>query len=224
VQDGTGGFWAAWSGGLLAEPSIRARRSDDAGRPLEASLITSNGSHPALVRTNSSEVWLFWLANGQLMRQRLDLPGAAQALTGTIGLAAGDLLVNVRAALDETTAYFFWNVTRADGQAETWWTAGALDAESWRQPSELRDEAGIPLRWVAPLAEQAEFATAAVESAVGVGLISFRDGQMTGMKLVAPGVRMIGMPSLIAQSGDLALAWAAPGETAADFKLAFVPR
>src|SRR5690606_1173485 len=150
---------------------------DDAGRPLQASLITSNGSHPALVRTNSGEVWLFWLANGELMRQRLDAPGAAQALTGTIGLAAGDLLVNVQAALDETTAYFFWNVTRADGQAETWWTAGALDAESWRQPTALRDEAGTPLRWVAPLEEQAEFATAAVESTGGLGLISLRDGQ-----------------------------------------------
>ena len=234
VPDGAGGTWAAWSGGMIAEMAIYARQSDNEGRPLATITIAPRGEQPALVRTAEGEVWLFWLANGGLMRQRLasqneaDQASKAAMLTGTISLAAGDQLVNTRAApdgADGTSAYFFWNVSRASGANETWWTWGRLDAPSWRQPTRLTDEAGAALRWTEPAAEPVELAAAAVESDAGLGFILLRGGDVAGHKLVVPGTRLIGMPSLATdQNADFALGWAAPGETSADLRMLRVRR
>lgn len=233
VQDGAGGVWTAWSGGMSAEMALYARRSDSDGRPLETQLIAARGEHPALARTSNGEIWLFWLANGGLMRQKLASqndagePGEAQMLTGTISLAAGDQLVNTRAAPDGdgTSAYFFWNMARANGVNETWWTWGRLDANAWRQPTRLTSEAGAPFGWAEPAAEPNGLAAAAVESADGLGIMLISGGEVVGHKLIAAGALLIGMPALAADaSGDFALGWAAPGDTTADLRLLRVAR
>lgn len=225
VTDGAGGLWTAWSGGAPGEPRIYVRRSDDGGRPLLQTTTIDAGEYPALVRATDGGVWLFWLSGGELRRQQLDQPNApAQALTGTISLAQGDQLANVRAALDSTSAYFFWNVTRANGVSETWWTAGALDTNNWRQPQRLTSETGRLLRWTAPVSNLPEM-TAAAASDAGLGMVTFGSGSVTGYKLIVPGVQLLGMPTLVvSNAANYALAWAAPGIPFADLRQLTVPR
>lgn len=226
VTDNAGGLWSAWSGGMIAEPTVYVRRSDEEGRPLLQTTTISMGQHPALLRAPDGAIWLFWLNNGELNRQRLGLPNeASQSLTGTISLVPGDQLVNVRAALDTTSAYFFWNVTRANGVSETWWTAGARNASAWRQPQRLTDETGNLLHWVAPAADAPDFATAAAASDAGLGIVTFSEGRVTGYKLVVPEVRLLGMPALVTAPADnFALAWATPALPNAELRLLWVPR
>jgi hypothetical protein len=234
VPDGAGGLWVAWSGGLLAELSLYARRIDDAGRPLvDTMTIAAEAEHPALVRTRSGEVWLFWLADGQVMRQRLNPADdvGAQALTGAVSLAPGDQLINVSAGLDRSNAYFFWNIRRANSANETWFTDGSLAARSWIQPQRLRIATGaqagayFALRWTALLSGQAETLTAVTESDAGLSTIQLSDGVIVGYKTVVPGARLLGLPSLASDSaGALYLAWAAPDDASAVLQLMVVPQ
>jgi hypothetical protein len=240
VPDGQGGLWVAWSGSLLAEMSVSVRRVDDAGRPLlEAVRIAEDAADPALLRAADGSVWLFWVAGGQLMRQRIDAASnSAEAMTSAISLAPGDRLIDVRAALDSTTAYYFWNVTRNAGVTETWFTAGSLAAPNWPQPQRLRVtvdeqtqvESGLKiggmaaaalggqtaLRWAAPAVGQHENVIVAVESDAGLGLLLLRGGQAVGYTTVVPGVRLIGTPGLaLSGDGQLDLSWSQPGDTSA---------
>ena len=194
------------------------------------------------MRGDDGAVWLFWLENGQVMRQRLDLdtPGDAQALTSAVSLAPGDQLIDVRAALDRSGAYFFWNITRADGRNETWFTAGALDARAWRQPQRLRIDVSasttataeaspaaraFDLRWVAPLAGQADTLAAAAESDAGLALLELSGGVLVGYRMVVPGVHLLGIPALVQDdAGDLDLAWSAPGDSAANLNVLVIPK
>lgn len=232
VPDGSGGLWTAWSGGLLGELTLYVRRIDDAGRPLiDTTLLAAPAEHPALLRTDTGAVWLFWLANGQLMRQRLDPPTDAQpqALTGAVSLAPGDHLINVQAGLDRAGAYFFWNITRASGANETWMTAGSLAATAWRQPRRLQIDTGQPgaafnLRWTAPLASTDDTLTAVTESDAGLNVIQLFAGSIVGYRTVVPGARLIGTPSLAADAaGTRYLAWAAPGDESAALQLMSLP-
>lgn len=232
VPDGAGGLWAAWSGGMLGEPSLYVRRIDDAGRPLvDTTTIATGAEHPALVQTSGGEVWLFWLSNGQVMRQRLDPADntKAQALTGAVSLALGDQIVSVSAALDRSSAYYFWNIRRVGGTHETWLTSGLLAAPYWRQPQRLHITTGeleLTLRRVVPLAGQADTLVAAAESDAGLSVIQLSDGALVGYRTVAPGLRLIGLPALAAapDAATLYMAWAAPGETSAALQVMTVPR
>jgi hypothetical protein len=222
VPDGAGGLWTAWSGGQLSELTIYVRRIDADGRPLlDKVMLASNAEHPALVRTTDGAVWLFWLSDGQLMRQRLDLlDQTLQALTSAISLATGDHLMNVRAALDATHAYFFWNITRANGVSETWWTTGLLTQGAWRQPARLTTGVGAALRWAAPLAGQPQTLIVAIESDAGLGIISLRDGTVIGYTTIRAGERLIGLPALVIDAaGSFDLAWSAFDDTSANLQL-----
>lgn len=229
IPDGSGGLWTAWSGGLRAEMTLYARRIDDAGRPLiDTITVAAAAEHPALLRAPAGEIWLFWLEDGQLTRQRLDLPdnSGAQPLTGAVSLAPGDRLVNVSAGLDRSSAYFFWNITRADGSNETWLASGSLAATAWRQPRRLQISAGttLDLRWTTPLPGASDMLTAVAESDAGLSLITLSAGSIVGYRTVAPGEHLIGTPALAQDAaGSLYLAWASPGDTSAALRLLHLP-
>ena len=178
VTDGVGGLWVAWSGGTISETSVSIAHIDSDGRPLQTTLVAENAGDPALLREDTGEVWLFWLADGQLMLRGPDaFEGAAvrgtdpsveqpRTLTSAISFAPGDRLIDTGAALDMTSAYYYWNVTRASGVSETWITAGSLSASAWRPPQRLRvDAESAVLSWFAPLAGQHETLTAVVQGA-----------------------------------------------------------
>ena len=243
VSDGSGGLWVAWSGGQLSELTLYERHIDDQGRPLlESSTLASNADYPALVRTNGGALWAFWLSNGQLMRQELDPAGQAQSLTSAVSLATGDHLIDVKAALDATSAYFFWNITRADGTNETWLTAGSLSANVWRQPEKLQVKVdsstlidtgfkigsitsaasggSMALRWAEPHTDQYQSLAAAVESDAGLGVVTFNGGDVNGYTPAQSNVHLIGHPALaVAADGNFALAWSSPGSPNASLQL-----
>ena len=222
VPDGSGGLWIVWSGGQFSELTLNLRRIDSEGRPLfDKVVLASNATHPALVHSADGQVWLFWLADGQLLRQRLDLPDqTAQALTSAISLAPGDRLIDVRAALDASHAYFFWNITRANRMNETWWTTGTLTDTAWRQPVRLKAGAGAALRWTVPLSGQPQTLIAAVEGDTGLGIISLRAGAVIGYTTLRAGERLIGLPALVVNAaGSFDLAWSAVDDTSANLQL-----
>ncbi len=222
VSDGAGGLWVAWSGGALGELNVYLCHIDLEGRPLQTTTIAENADDPALLREDTGAIWLFWLADGQVMVQQLNEPNADPCvLTAAISLAPGDRLINTGAALDTTSADFYWNVTRANGASETWITAGSLTASAWSQPQRLRVAAeSAVLSWFAPLAGQHPTLTAAVQGADGLELVSLRNGLVKDAKVLLPDVALIGLPALIAdETGALYLSWSAPGESAADLRI-----
>ncbi|MBI1257068.1 MAG: hypothetical protein GC204_06330 [Chloroflexi bacterium] len=227
VPDGTGGLWTVWSGGQFSELILYMRRIDAEGRPLfDKVALASNATNPSLVRSADGQVWVFWVAEGQLLCQRIDLPDqTTQALTSAISLASGDRLINVRAALDATHAYFFWNVTRASGLNETWWTTGTLGDTGWRQPTRLTAGAGAALRWTVPLSSQPQTLIAAVESDTGLGIISLSAGALIGFTTLRASEHLIGFPALVVNAaGSFDLAWSAVDDTSANLQLLTIPK
>ncbi len=219
VADGVGGLWVAWSGGLLSEMNIYTRRIDSDGRPLLTMTVAENASDPALVRTAAGEIWLFWLADGQVIAQQLDANGSAHALTSAISLAAGDILVNTGVALDTTAAYYYWNVTRADGTNQTWISAGALTADAWQQPQRLRVDT-TALSEFAPLAGQQSLLRAVAQTGSDLGLVNLHAGAIVDYKPLVQNVTLLGLPTLVADSaGGVYVAWSAPGDAAADLRI-----
>lgn len=224
APDGDGGLWAAWSGGLLSEPTLYVRHIDREGRPLDQFHIAANAEYPAMIRMNSGDLYLFWIANGQVIRARL-INGQGQdaaPITSAVSLAAGDRLHDFSAALDSTHGYLFWNITRADGANETWMASGTLDAPYWNAPARLQLELRIgrtvepsesALTWVSPLIREADVLAVAAQFPSGLGVVSLRGGAIVGWRQVVPDIRLIGAPALTArEDGSLVLAWASPDD------------
>lgn len=212
APDGQGGLWAVWSGGLLSEPTLYARYIDAEGRPLDHFRIAAHAETPALVRANDGTL-LFWIQAGQVMRARLvdGLALDAESITSAVSLAPGDRLYEFSAGLDESHAYVFWNITRANGQVETWYAAGTFDARFWNAPVRLLDAEDRPLRWLSPAVGQFEQLHAAAESAAGVGIAAFDGGALVDVRVIVPDVSLIGTPALVMRpNGERVLAWAAP--------------
>ncbi len=155
------------------------------------------------------------------MRQRLDPPSTdpPRSLTSAVSLARGDRLIDVQAALDDSGAYFFWNITRANGVSETWVTWGLLTTEFWQPPARLKVN-GESLRWAAPLPDQPGSLRAAVASDSGLGIVTLNGGQAVDYQTLVPDAHLIGQPLLrAAANGDLVLAWAQPGDSAANLQV-----
>lgn len=238
AEDSGGRVWAAWSGGLLSEPALSLRSIDAAGRPRPTQLVSASGDYPALGHLNDGTLLLFWLQRGQLLRATLDngIVGPPAALTAAVYLDAADRLHSLTAAVDQTHAYVFWNITRANGQDETWLAAGELGASSWAQPQRLEFdrlenqtfETGFntgtasaattgetPLAWAAPLAGQYAVLPVAVESPSGLGVLYLSGGSIVGYQEIVSGVKLSGAPALtVDRNRHLYLAWAQPSAQA----------
>ncbi len=230
-----GGLWVAWSGGLPAEPELYTQRIDNAGRPLQPQRLAINADFPAIVRAEDGTLLLFWTqpTSGTVYRARL-VEGIAQDIT-TISsspvLNAGDRLVNVSASLDTTHAYLFWNIARADGHPETWWTSGAVEAEEWSLPQRLgiatMDEpfvtgfnggAGIAasagetwLSWAAPMIGQYDMLPVGVYDGAQLGVVYLQGGAVVGYQAVVAVDLLIGTPTLMSdRDRHLYLSWSYP--------------
>jgi hypothetical protein len=229
-----GSVWAAWSGGLVAEPTLSIRSIDPEGRPRPAMEVASAADFPALVGVDNV-LYLFWLsvADGQLLRARLrdGVIESTAMLTSGVSLRPGDRLDTLTAGVDATHAYVFWNITRLEGGAETWWAAGAPDARVWNPPRRLsvsvpgaayqppfsaggarRIEAGDrPLSRVAPAGMDGALAAAAQTGDGRLVIVYFERGAPAGLADFAPTRGLVGMPALYADAQRrLYLAWAEP--------------
>lgn len=225
IPDGVGGLWVAWSGGLPSELTLYTRHIDAEGRPLDQFRVATNAEYPALIRTNDGGIYLFWVQAGQVMRAELvdGVPLVVDSITSAISLAPGDRLYDFSAALDTTHAYIFWNVTRASGEIETWFTAGGLAAPFWNAPTRLMgagDDGTVALRWTAPAVGQLDTLAVAAESAAGLGIAELRGGDVINYDLVVPDVYLIGTPALLIRTdGSRVLAWSVPEDPRADLNL-----
>ncbi len=237
VSNADGSLWVAWSGGLLAEPTLSIRYIDNLGRPQPAILLQRDADYPALARAADGTLHVFWrrASDGHFFMAQVQ-DGVllnTREISGALLLAAADRLVSVRAALDRTHGYVFVTLRRASGSVETWLIGGALASEVWNLPRRmgiLPTETALPgtqsgryvaswgdrwLGWAVPLtAPQTvpqEYVMLAAQVGDSLALVYLRGAAVTGYEPVVEDVRLIGFPSAVAMDGGgLALAWAQP--------------
>jgi hypothetical protein len=254
LPNGDGSLWAISGGGLLAEPCLSARYVDVAGRPRMENVyqVAFDADWPALVRDQHGQMYLFWIGNvdGQVYYSPF-ADGIADhpvAVTHSVFLSRGDRLDDFTAGLDHTHLYLFWNITRAEGSRETWFTAGARDSHQWNAPSRLgldvsateRFETGFNsgagqvaragqqwLSWVRPLhGPFGVLGLAAVLESKQLVMVYLREGAVVGYQPVAPVTTLLGAPNIVTdRDRHLYLTWAdAAGNEAADLKLTMTRR
>lgn len=223
IADGQGGALAVWSAGAAAEPTLTAGRVDLLGRPLPPELLTVRGQFPALTSSGASGVHLFWLAEGQLWRMALgDSPGgAAVAVSASVGLWPGDALDSLWAAPCGEMLCAGWNITRADGSAESWLSAGRAAADQWPPPRRIEG-----LAWLTPgTASAAGEAglTAAAQTPEGLSLVRILNGTAGNPELAVRGVEIRGALALLQTPGGWLLSWADSGPQAAQLYAVQMP-
>ncbi len=230
-----GSVWTAWSGDLAAEPSLYAQPIDADGRPRPSKRIATDATEPALTRAEDGTVTVYWLgaSDGQVYRATVGENGAGpiQALTASVRLEAADQLDSLRAGLDRTYAYLFWNVTRADGSVEVWLASGALAQSEWAQPRRLlltqggaavatswgqvasASASGAPVRRVGPLAGQRDWLPVAAQTDRGLEMLYFQDGKLIGAEPVTEAVGLLAAPGLTTDANSgLVVSWAEPDD------------
>lgn len=254
LPNGDGSFWALTGGGLLAEPRLSARYVDVAGRPRMENIyqVVFDSEWPAILRDQSGQVYLFWIghSDGQVYYS-LFADGIAEnpvAITHSVFLNSGDRLDDFSAGLDQTHVYLFWNITRADGSRESWYTAGRLDSNQWNDPARLGldtsdttpFETGFNggagqvarageqwLSWTRPLRGQFEsLGLAAVLDGKQLVMVYLREGAVVGYQPVAPVTLLLGAPNIATdRDRHLYLTWAdATRNESADLKLTMTRR
>jgi hypothetical protein len=238
-------LWALWIGEPIAEPVLYAQYVDSLGRPRQPARLVSDADWPSLSWT-SSGVYLYWVqsSTGQLQRARL-VNGTLdnmQPISVGISLGGGDRLMGLGAGNDHTHSYLFWNITRADGQFETWWSTGPLDTSTWSQPQRLGIDwttksfietgfnggRAFPARggqhwlsWATPVTGQLDTLPLAAVQGSDLSMIYFQGGQVIGYQSITPIAGLIGQPALITdRDRHLYLVWSEPTPAGyADLKL-----
>ncbi len=239
IVNGDRSLTAVWSSGLAAEPGLYHRHIDSLGRPRVPDRLAASGDWPALVQFDG-ETYLYWLMGGSIYSARLHSGSldTSEPVTRSIRLAPGDRLAGFSAGADNRTRYLFWNLVRADGTAETWWTSGP----AWPQPQRLgltvssdttfvttfnggAAQAAGPgvdwAAWAAPLRGQTSVLPVAVQVSDSLGVIYFEAGQIAGYQAVIDlDHTLIGLPALHTdRDRHLYLAWSEPtGAGIADLK------
>ena len=246
APDGT--LWVVSSGGNVSEPSLTVHEVDAQARPRlqDQPAVVPDADWPTLRRAADGTLWLYglrlpenrvWVAtltDGQV--------SSAQAISDSPVLNAGDRLEGFRVGQDGAQQYLFWDITRANGERESWWTRGAFAAESLPPPERLRVEAGDSLAletgfaggqvesaqiggegavWVTPLdSAESVLPAAALLSDGQLGVVYFRDGTLVGMQRLGVAPTLLGLPMLVAD-GDahLYLTVAEAGESTAALML-----
>ncbi len=252
MPNGDGSLWVISSGGLAIEPSLYARLIDPQGRPRSEDIyqIASDADWPTLVRANDGTIYLYWIrhSDGTVMRSMLmnGIPDNPQPISQTITLNTGDRLLSFSAALDATHGYLFWNISRADGSAETWFANGTLDSVTWDAPvrmgfdrSKGNFETGFNsgtvgvartgdnwLSWTTTLAGQFNVLPVATATGGNLGIAYLQGGTVVGYQDIAAVSSLIGLPALRTDRDRfLYLSWSEPSASGkADLKLTMTKR
>ncbi|MFQ3568539.1 MAG: hypothetical protein SNJ59_16245 [Aggregatilineales bacterium] len=218
-DDGT--LWVAFSGGSIAEPAIYLTRVDPTGRPQPARVVSPNGRHPALARDAAGGLHLLWLGDGELMRAQIVEGQVTEPIRASAGayIGPGDRLHSLRAGTGDEHIIVFWNLTRANGGQETWFTSGRPEERHWRAPTRLRidedgalsAEEGLSPVLASPLAGWHEELPAAVQTDEGIGIVWFHNGLPNAFQLAAPSALTLDVPSFVeTPDGQVAIGWAQP--------------
>lgn len=246
AADGRGGLWLVTSEGLAAEPALVARYLDPTGRPRlsDGKRLAQDADWPALTASQGQQL-LCWLRasdraalcaafhEGQI--------GEPYPAAPAIPMARGDRLTSFTATADANHLYLFWNITRLDGTAETWFSARALPLLTESSPTRL----GIAVKsdpfetgfnaglaqaaaagsdwasWAAPLTWALDTLPVAVQVRDTLGVVYFQDGRVAGYQTAAAGIQLIGRLTLAADRDRfLYVAWSQPDEETAHLWLA----
>ncbi len=235
VSNGDGSLWAIWSGVPLAEPVLYAQYVDSLGRPRQIVRLVEDADWPTLTYTGSG-AYLHWIqaTTGYVYRARLteQVLAAIEPISPGISLGSADRLTGFSAATDHTHSYVLWNVTRADGQSETWFSTSLLDTMAWSEPARLGVEwttkevietgfnggRAFPaqfgekwLSWAVPVTGQLETVPVTAVQENNLALIYWRGGEVIGYQNIAPITGLIGQPALMTDRDlHLYLAWSEP--------------
>jgi hypothetical protein len=165
-----------------------------------------------------------------------------QAIMKSIDLSPGDRLVSFSASLDASVTYLFWNISRANGQNETWLASGTSDGVNWAAPQRLgfeiatgNIESGFNsgtvsaarsgsqmVTWAAALPGQNDPLPVAVTHDKKLGIVYLQQGTVVGYQDVVAVSALIGLPALRTDRDRfLYLTWSEPNVTMgkADLKL-----
>jgi hypothetical protein len=231
-------LWLVTSGGLAAEPHLYAYYLDSVGRPrVQGDLpIASDADWPTWVRAGDGRAFLFWLghADGRLFRaewvnERLT---NATSVSAGLPLARGDWLMSLSAGLDQERAYVFWNLSRADGTAETWFSSGGLNDTQWPPAARLGAalKSGVVFEtgfnggsaqaaqngdewvsWAAPLFGQNTVMAVAALFKEQVVVIYLRAGEVVGIQPIIGVNRLLRAPNLASdRDRHLYITWSEP--------------
>lgn len=202
--------WAAWVSGPPIAPSIALSRIDAAGRPQPPLTLAAPGDHPALAAT-SDALYAFWLADGSLVRVRLadGVPLDQVVLTDDVARAPLDRLDPLLAGTDGRLGVVFWNIARAAGEMEVWWTFGPLDAPSWPAPVRFLSASGAAVRVAAPLPAARSPLPIAYWAGGDVLLAHLRDGERGAETALSGSVMLLAPPTLACDDARLWVGWSA---------------
>ena len=231
-------IWAAWSGGLPAEPTLFLQLIDAAGRPRPAQEIATDADFPVIIGWDAGQTDLYWLAGRQdaVYHAPVGLEGVVgipQRIIESVELRTGDRLVSVTGGLDNNYRYLFWHVVRSAGEPETWFASSPRLQSSWSDPVRLgasiarsaiyetgfNGGSGQPailgknwVRWSSPMPGQFDRLALAAEMDGALGVLFFEDGVVTGYRhTVSLEGPLLGPPALRAdRERHLYMAWAAP--------------
>jgi hypothetical protein len=242
LSNDNGSLWVVSSGGLPAEPRLRAHYIDPAGRPRQGNpaSLAADADWPSFVRRDGGAADLFWWqpSDGTIKRASFDAESgtlSSPVPVTTLHLAPGDRLETLSAAHDRTRGYLFANLTRADGERETWFSSGQAGAAAWEDMRRLGIEvqagrtfeagfnagdalaAGPGELWLslaAPAQGDFERLPAAALAGDDLSIVYFEDGQPAGFQVIVPDAGLIGPPAFQTDGERfLYLAWAQPARS-----------
>jgi hypothetical protein len=155
-----------------------------------------------------------------------------QPVSSGVSLAGGDRFTGLSAASDHTHNYLFWNLTRANGQFETWFSTNAIGEAAWSPFQRLGIEWttkdfvdtgfnggwAFPARagerwlsWAVPVTGQLDTLPVAALQGTNLALVYFRTGELIGYQNITAVSNLIGPPALLTDRDlHLYLAWAEP--------------
>jgi hypothetical protein len=236
AEDASGGVFAAYSGGVVGEPSLTLTGIDTQGRPLPVFDRVRAAEMPTFL-WQGGQLHLFWIDRERAMVMGGSIAGGRvrdiRPLLPTPYLEATDRLIDLRAGADAVTRYLFWNVEQGSGEHQTWYTS-ALSADglwsSWvLLGSRAREVDGIEtgfnvgalqpphsdagtLSFAAPLVQDDATLAVAGERGNRLVVLYLYEGAIYGEQTLRENVMLLAPPRLASdRERNLHVAWSQVG-------------
>ena len=238
-----GALQVVWSADDPVTPTLYAQTLDGLGRIRFAQALDASGTHPTLLHGPDDALqhfWLFWIEQRRVWGAELrdNSLHERRLLTFDVRRDPGDLLLSLQAARDASHRYLFWQIRRADGVPQVWWSSSPLAADNWSQPAQFALTQPImeqvntgyaapaasvmaaasgtrPVWWLSPArlnTAKRDVLPVAVNINTEIGVVFLRAGAVVGYQGVMPGTgRLLSAPTIATDAdGHLHLAWSQP--------------
>jgi len=232
ISTGRGGLQVIWSGGLINEPELYTQMIDPGGRIGFPIQLVANGQHPTIMNTAEGFRYIFWLRGNGVYRAELyaDRVENTERIADAVPMRIGDRIISLQTAADQTHGYLFWNIERADGTPESWFTTGHFESAQWTMPERIGVDlpnsnstvqtgfnsgsvdiaklGSMPATWVSSAGGFGETVPLAAIVDGSLSILYWQSGSVIGFQRMADGQQIIGVPSLLTdRDRHLYLAW-----------------